>query len=262
MLIPELDGGLGNMMFQIASAYALAKDTGHRFGIIDIPMPPPKHSSMDYKTTIFKDWYFFKTNLLPSQKVIEHNCYRIDKQLLRNIRDEHGVLLAGYFQKHDYLDPYKKEIQQLFDLPFHYELQKKYHDIEKAYFIHVRRGDYVGNSFHELDLTSYYQRAIEMIRTKDPQAIAYIVSNDIKWCKEWSLLQGIPHRYIQENEVDTLAIMAQCGKGGISSNSSFGWWGLYLNTNRPHLILPSRWFPHTIVNADGYHFKEATVLTV
>lgn len=250
------------MMFQFASTYALAKQTGHRFGITDIPLPPPGHSSMEYKTTIFKDWFFFKTNLLPSHKIVEHHALPIDLNTLRVIPDEKGVIMSGYFQKHYYLDPCQQDIQQLFDLPFTIELEERYPDIHDAYFLHVRRGDYVGNRFHELDLAQYYEKAIENIRTSKPHAVAYIVSNDIEWCKQWDVLQHIPHRFIKENEVDTLAIMKQCNVGGIASNSSFGWWGLYLNRSRPHLILPSKWFPHDMVHADGYHFKGATSIEV
>jgi hypothetical protein len=263
MLIPEFDGGLGNMMFQFASTYALAKQTGHRFGVFDIPLPPPKHSLMDYKSTILKDWFFFKTNLLPSHKVIEHNGLPLDLDKIRAIPDEHGVILSGYFQKHYFLDPYKEEVKQLFDIPFSKELENRYPDINNAYFLHVRRGDYVGNKFHELDLTKYYERAIQRINsTTQGTGIAYIVSNDIEWCRKWDLLKNIPHRFVEENEVYTLAIMIRCGLGGVACNSSFSWWGLYLDTNRPHLILPSKWLPHDIVYTDGYYFKEATVIEV
>jgi hypothetical protein len=262
MLLPEFSGGLGNMMFQFASTYALAKQTGHRFGIIDIPLPPPGHSSMDYKISIFKDWYFFKTNLLPSHKIVEHNALPIDLNTLRDIPDEKGVIMSGYFQKHYYLEPYKEEIEKLFDIPFPTDLQKRYPDIQNAYFLHVRRGDYVGNRFHELDLMPYYEKAIQLIRTSHPHAIAYIVSNDIEWCKQWNILEHIPHRFIEENEVDTLSIMMRCRLGGIACNSSFSWWSLYLNTHRPYLILPSKWFPHDIIYADGYYFKGTTIIYV
>jgi hypothetical protein len=263
MLLPEFSGGLGNMMFQFASTYALAKATGHRFGITDIPLPPPSHSTMDYKTTIFKDWYFFKTNILPSHKIIEHNALPVDLSSIRAISDEKGVILSGYFQKHYYLDSYQTEIKQLFDLPLSTELHRKYPDMNHAYFLHVRRGDYVGNSFHELDLMDYYERAIQRIQKEtNSKAIAYVVSNDIEWCKQSPLLQDIPHRFVTENEVDTLAIMIRCGLGGIASNSSFSWWGLYLQPNRRHLIVPSKWFPHGMVHADGYYFKGTTVLDV
>jgi len=256
MLIPEFAGGLGNMMFQMASTYAIAKQTGHSFGITDIPLPPAKHSSMDYKETIFKDWFFYKTNVLSTKRIVEQDALPIDMDAIRSIPNHHGVVLSGYFQRQEYLTPYKKEVLRLFDLPV--PSLTKYPDIQDAYFIHVRRGDYVGNSFHELDLTNYYKKAIETIG----EGVAYIVSNDTEWCKQSSLFQHIPHRFIEENEVDTLAIMTQCGKGGIAANSSFSWWGLYWNTNRPFLILPPSWYPHNKIRSDGYYFKEATMISI
>lgn len=122
----------------------------------------------------------------------------------------------------------------------------------------MRRGDYVGNKHHELDLSNYYEKAIQHIG----KGIAYIVSNDMEWCKNWDFLKSIPHRFVEENEVDTLIIMSKCSLGGITANSSYSWWGLYLNTDRPNLIIPGKWFPDIMRKSDGFAFEEATVLEV
>lgn len=259
MLIPEFGGGLGNLMFQLASVYAIAKQTGHRFGIHHIPLPPPNHSMMDYTQNILKRWLAFTTQALPSQKIMEHNAQRLNLQQIRLIPDHAVVRMAGYFQRYEYLEPHKEAVLSLFDLDIDEGLARKYEGMEDAYFLHVRRGDYVGNSFHEMNYTNYYKRATELIGT---DKVAYIVSNDIDWCKQWEFLKTIPHRFVEEEEVDTLKIMMRCGLGGIAANSSFSWWGLYLNTNRPYLILPSKWYPHHIIQEDGYYFKEATVVAV
>lgn len=258
MLISEFAGGLGNMMFQLASVYSMAKQTGHRFGIQDIPLPPSKHSSMDYKQTIFRKWLSFQTNVVPSHKILEHNANRMDLDGIRRLGDGTVTLMTGYFQRYEYLEPNKEEVIGLFDLELSSELKEKYGELDQAYFLHIRRGDYVGNSYHEMNYEEYYKRAVEHIGG----GVAYIVSNDIEWCRGWEWLKTIPHRLVEENEVDTLKIMMRCGWGGIAANSSFSWWGLYLNTNRPNLILPSKWYPHNIVNADGYYFKEATIIEV
>ena len=263
MLIPEFMGGLGNMMFQLASTYGIAKKTNHSFGIIDIPLPPSKHSTMDYKTNIFKDWFVYKTNLLPSHKIYEHNAQSIHLPTVQNIPTPIGVMMSGYFQRHEYLDDIRADLPLLFHLPWTPDLDKTYgNTLTCAYFLHVRRGDYVNNPFHEMDYTLYYKRAIQQIRSEHPDAIAYVVSNDLAWCKQWDLLKDIPHRFMEEDEVTSLQIMMRCGLGGIAANSSFSWWGLYLNTARPHLILPSKWYPHHVVASDGYYFKEATVVAV
>ena len=62
MLIPTLEGGLGNMMFQLGATYSFAKQYGHTFGLHAIPMPPEQHSNMDYKTTILKPWLQYSTH--------------------------------------------------------------------------------------------------------------------------------------------------------------------------------------------------------
>lgn len=258
MLIPEFQGGLGNMMFQLASTYSIAKQTGHDFGVLGIPMPPTKHSSIDYKKNIFSKWVKYRTKLRPTSRFFEVNSKFIDLELVKKIPNTTISTMYGYFQHEKYLRPFKKEVIDLFDLSIDPSVLEKYKDIDNAFFLHVRRGDYVGNSFHELDLKSYYERAVKLIG----KGIAYIVSNDVDWCKQWDFLKTIPHCFVEENDADTLIIMSKCGLGGIGANSSFSWWGLYLNTNRPHLIIPEKWFPHEQLQQDGFKFEEVTVLNL
>lgn len=258
MLIPEFMGGLGNMMFQFASTYAIAKQTGHDFGVLNIPMPPEKHSNIDYTKNIFSKWTLYKTNKTPQLQIKEYNSQLLDLNRIRDISNDVITSLNGYFQYESYLKPYKAEVLDLFDLSIAPTILEKYNDIGNAYFLHIRRGDYVGNSFHELDLTEYYRRAIEYIG----KGVAYIVSNDIEWCKQWNFLKTVPHRFVEENDIDTLIIMSLCGLGGITANSSFSWWGLYLNTNRPYLIMPSRWYPHNILKGDGYYFEGSHTIEI
>ena len=258
MLIPEFMGGLGNMMFQLASTYAIAKQTGHSFGVLSIPMPPEKHSKTDYTKNIFSKWKTHKTDKQPQIQFREDNSQLIDLNHIRNISNSVIVSLYGYFQYESYLKPHRTDVLDLFDLSIAPEILEKYDDIDNAYFLHIRRGDYVGNSFHEMDLTDYYRRAIQHIG----KGVAYIVSNDIEWCKQWDFLKTVPHRFVEESDIDTLILMSRCGLGGITANSSFSWWGLYLNTNRPNLIMPNRWYPHNILKGDGYYFEGSTILYV
>ena len=273
MLIPEFMGGLGNMMFQYASTYSISKYSGHDFKIIDIPMPPEKHSNIDYKYNILKKWIEYKIDIndLDENRVFtiynENDSKIINLNIFKSINNDTVVKMHGYYQYENYLRPYKNEIINLFDLSIEDSILNKYKDINNAYFLHIRRGDYVGNSYHELDLTNYYTKAINHIINKDiykdiNNPIAYIVSNDIEWCKNWSIIKDIPHRFIEENDVNTLLIMMRCGLGGITANSTYSWWGLYLNTDRPNLIIPDRWFPHNHIPSDRLYFKEATIISI
>lgn len=255
MLIPHFMGGLGNMMFQVSSVYSIAKQTGHDFSIGDIPMPPEKHSNIDYTKNILKPWLRFKRNIVPTLVFRENNGYPISLEMIKSIPNSVPVVMIGYFQNATYIEPYRDEILPLFDLPK--EILKKYDDIDESYFLHIRRGDYVGNAYHEMDLSNYYKKSVEHIGS----GIAYVVSNDNAWCEEWQFLKDIRSRIIKENEVDTLSVMSSCGKGGIAVNSSFSWWGLYLNKNRPYLIVPNKWFPLEHVYEKGYYFDGCCVVS-
>jgi hypothetical protein len=237
MIIPELSGGLGNLLLQLSANYSFAKQTGHEFGIYDIPMPPEKHSNTNYSESILKPWLKYKVSCSFTHRIAQAgNGAIISIDEFKQYDKESIIYTQGYWQYYEYIEPYKNEILSMIDL--NTDILSSYSDITDAYFLHVRRGDYVGNRYYELDLNSYYKKAIERIGT----GIAYIVSNDIPWCESWSYLDDIRHQIIQENDVDTLSLMAHCKKGGIAANSTFSWWGLYLNTNRPNLIIPNKWY--------------------
>jgi hypothetical protein len=248
MLLSDFCGGLGNLMFQCASIYGLAKQTGHAYGLHNIPLPPAKHSRMDYRQSILAPWMQFQTRAATTSEYWEPNrAWDISELCGRS-----GVIrMKGYWQRSSYIEPHKEEILQLFALNRDVVARPAYADYDDAYFLHVRRGDYVGNRYHELPMEGYYQRAIDRISG----GIAYVVSNDPAWCESWQRMADVRHLVVRENEVDTLSLMAACGRGGVAANSSFSWWGLYLNGERPHMYIPERYFPtHISVYDGGYDF--------
>jgi hypothetical protein len=243
MLIPHILGGLGNVMFELASVYSISKQVEHSFGIYELTNHQIAHATVDATQTILRPWLQF--TIKPSiynATFSEKNGYIPDISILRNYSNDVHVRMKGCFQRQSLIAPYKTEILKLFDVP----------DVTvepNSYFLHVRRGDYVGNSFHEFNLNDYYRRAI----AKFPQsATVHIVSNDIEWCKSWSVLDDIHHTFVSGDEVTTLAHMAHCDLGGIAANSSYSWWGLYLNTERPIMCMPDRFFPHNFIYQDDY----------
>lgn len=258
MLIPEPAGGLGNIMFQLASCYSIAKDTGHRFALHKIPFPSSNHSTIDYMESILKPWEKFCTTTLPSAIIQDKNAQPIAYNEFSKYNDDVIVQVKGTLQSYKYFESHKDEIVPLFDLQSDAVHKENYNDMDMAYFLHVRRGDFVNNWFHYIDLTNYYKKAVEQFNSN----LVYVFSNDISWCEDWEMLKDKRCVFVNENEVDSLAIMTQCGKGGIAANSSFSWWGLYLNTNRDKLIFPSKFFPHDILYQDGYAAKEFMIIDV
>ena len=120
-----------------------------------------------------------------------------------------------------------------------------------AVSIHFRRGDYVGNAVHETDKTVYYKEAMELIESKVENPVYFLFSDDIPWVKE-NFTTSFETHYIDFNDASTnfedLKLMSSC-QHNIMANSSFSWWGAWLNSNpNKTVIAPKLWFNDEKVN--------------
>ena len=115
--------------------------------------------------------------------------------------------------------------------------------------IHVRRGDYESNphaqKFHgNISTIKYYQKAIEHINSHTKNPFFLIFSNDLDYVeKEFTFLKNKKIVSINKNENSHLDmfLMSQCNHN-ILANSSFSWWGAYLNmTPNKIVICPKKW---------------------
>lgn len=134
-----------------------------------------------------------------------------------------------YIQDEKYFEKYKDEIKGLYGS-----------DIGSLPYIavHVRRGDYVDNTFYvDLFEDGYYERAMELF----PDERFLIFSDDIEWCKKQELFSFCALFSEGKSEVDDLNAMASC-KGHIIANSSFSWWGAYLSPHGGKVVAPKKWF--------------------
>jgi len=125
--------------------------------------------------------------------------------------------------------------------------------------VHIRRGDYVTNpityKYHGLCSLDYYERAISEISktTEDPHF--FMFSDDPRWVKE-NIKTNYPTTYITHNTPaqghEDLNLMFKC-KHNIIANSSFSWWGAWLNINPNKIVYaPSRWANNFSVNTRGF----------
>lgn len=130
-----------------------------------------------------------------------------------------------------------------------------------AVSLHIRRGDYIDNSFYiNLWETDYYKRAIDIFmkdaqenNKENPNFIVFCRDNqgweqdkaDRQWCRD-NLYPLLGDRFElppkENSETDDLNLMASC-RSNIMANSSFSWWAAYLNPN-PHktVVCPKNWF--------------------
>jgi Glycosyl transferase family 11 len=246
----QLIGGLGNWMFQIAFLEYLNYHNIDAY--IHAELERSHHSSMNYFETIFNKW---NAKLVFNQNpmIITEDAYH-ERDLVNECKvlDGHRVLIVGYFQDYKYIT---NQFLSKIVIPTH--TLEKYSNIGNTVFLHIRGGDYINTTGFDLKLDNkYYPNAIKQF----PEGTHFSVfTNDIDYAKSRTFLNDISYSFVNENELDSLFLMSQCS-GGICANSTFSWWGAYLNRNRK-LTWPSKFMnaPHC---AEGYRFPELIVLDV
>lgn len=123
--------------------------------------------------------------------------------------------------------------------------------------LHVRRGDYVANKKNQLIYCAcsldYYQAAIQYISAHVENPNFFIFSDDLAWVKS-SLKMDFPCQYVDHNQgaesYNDMRLMSLC-KHNIIANSSFSWWGAWLNMNPDKIVIaPKKWFFKEIYTKD------------
>ena len=269
-----VDSGLGNQMFKIASAYGIAKRNNRNMVAIAYDCHcTHTNNPYAYYSTIFRGIPHIRENrVMLTNRYQEplRDCWVYNPNILENQHED--VFLGGYFQNDNYFREYKDEISKMFLRQEMLDnLSNRFPEAKNSYFIHIRRGDYLMNQNYWIDMDKYYTTAIQYILSKDPYAHFYVFSNDLPFCKQWHVLKYTPEETIQlmwdpapkkpqlnitfvENlgDVESLYLMVLCRLGGICANSTFSWWGSYLNDNSEKIVtIPKRWF-----NDSSYPFQD------
>lgn len=223
-------GQLGNKMFILAAMYGWAKEHNADLAI--------------------SDWGY--SNVFPMTKKYIRSDYAANYAYVESqfnymkIPYINGTLaLHGYFQSEKYFEHCKADIIQLFapELKVAAAARKVIEGLDDLCSIHIRRTDYLNEAqknYHGNMTLEYYQNAMSKVKSKN-----YIIfSDDIAWCKQNLVGDNIFYSENQSNVVDLIA-MAMC-KNNIIANSSFSWWGSYLNPNPNKIIIaPKNWFGPT-----------------
>ncbi|MFC0427914.1 alpha-1,2-fucosyltransferase [Chryseobacterium scophthalmum] len=282
MVAVELIGGLGNQMFQYATARALALHRDEPLSIDgrlfdnyklrnfclshfsieaivvknDLPLKTPGFSKKVVDQILKKTNTFILQNKLFS--VYQEKNLLFDDSLFRN--GKKNIYLKGYFQSEKYFVKYEDQLRKDFKIVT--PLKKETIDLLKiikeknSVSLHIRRGDYVSNptvnAIHGTCDLNYYHRAIEIVKEKILHPVFFIFSDDIDWAKENLKLENTTY-FVDFNDASTsyedLKLMSAC-KHNIIANSSFSWWGAWLNTNKSKTVIaPSKWFNTDVLNS-------------
>lgn len=241
------NGRLGNQMFQIAATIAYGIEHG--------------------KWAVFPKWDYSRFMKYPlnegeCQYPVVHREPAFTFSEIPAI--EGNVDLHGYFQSEKYFSNFSDHIRRIFRLSDEHEKIVKewflnrinsHQGIEHTCSIHVRRGDYEKNehtkAFHGLLGMDYYQAAVRLIKYPAEQVLFFIVSDDPDWCEKnfgW-----LPNKVVSRNsEIMDLYMQAYCTIN-IIANSSFSWWGHWLNQHPDKIcIAPKNWFANGPDSQDIY----------
>lgn len=272
MIIVKLLGGLGNQMFQYAIGRSLAIRNNTDLKL-DISLYQTEQEGMEkrkYELNCFalEDCFFASAHdlfwienrkskrllkkIIPIKRwmrVIKEKSPEFDLSIL-NLPD--NVYLDGYWNSEKYFLKVKDSIKKEFVFKGQISSENKELLIlitsVESISLHIRRGDYVNDyktlQHHGLCDIDYYSKAIETIGDKVQSPYFFVFSDDLEWAKT-NLKLKYPVVYIDNNRKDDsfwdMYLMCKC-KHNIIANSTFSWWGAWLNENPNKIIIaPQKW---------------------
>jgi hypothetical protein len=277
MIYVRLFGGLGNQLFQYATARAISLRLGVDLGLdrrylqrdpshlgfalghfaINAELDPaglPPHRSRAVAYVLWRAG-------LGQPRFLRERGLGLNPKVI-SARD--GTYLHGYFQSEDYFSHAIEKIRQELRIttPPSAENREWLDRImadDQAVSVHVRRGDYVSvakaNATHGTCDPDYYTTAVAEISARGAlRPRAYVFSDDPDWART-HLKLGVETVVVGHNgpmqHYEDLRLISAC-RHHVIANSSFSWWGAWLNPARAKIVIaPKRWFAtDKLVNPD------------
>ena len=274
MIITKLQGGLGNQMFQYALGRHLAvkNDVPVKLDIAALEKNTQDITKRSYGLSVFnieesfatekeiswfkkyrfkrgKFWFWYNRTIADRSRYAWEKQFNFEPWIL-TLKDP--VYLDGYWNTEKYFEGIADVIRKEFTL------KKGLGDISEKLLseiakmesvsLHVRRGDYVSDQRTSAWLgvcsNEYYTQAIQKITEKVTNPHFFIFSDDPVWARE-NITPKFPTTYMPNNSKhpeEDMYLMSQC-KHNIIANSSFSWWGAWLNINPNKIVIaPQKWF--------------------
>ena len=281
MVIVRLTGGLGNQMFQ----YAVGRKVAHVHGVelnLDIfgfesytlrkyvlgafNIQEKFATSEEVKALTVRKRGFFKPLIAKAmgRKLVSASSYIREKQFhfdpeIQNLPD--NVYLDGYWQSEKYFMGIEDTIRKEFIVKTdqkgkNFKLAELIESCDSV-SLHIRRGDHVSDPETQKRYGTcnldYYHRCIEFLTRFVKKPHFFIFSDDPVWARD-NLNLAYTTTFVDHNSEDKnyedLRLMSQC-KHNIIANSSFSWWGAWLNNNPNKLVYaPKRWLADTTAAGD------------
>jgi hypothetical protein len=160
-----------------------------------------------------------------------------------------GAVLRGYFQSEKYFHPIRETIRKELRLrqepctPDFLAYRDRIRE-SNSVSLHIRRGDYLRYDVHNLLGLSYYLRAAAYYRERLENVRFYIFSDDLVWSRRniaWEDVVFVDLRDSSRRPMESIELMRTC-RNHIIANSTFSWWGAWLNDRPGKTVLaPDYW---------------------
>ncbi|MFI3240217.1 MAG: alpha-1,2-fucosyltransferase [Bacteroidales bacterium] len=274
MNIVRISAGLGNQMFQYA-LYLSLREVNPDI-VIDISefkyrkhhqgyeleeifnITPDVASESEVATMVDTSKSFIaeiRRKLFGKRNLSGNHLKESDFDYMAGLDKLTNTYFEGYWQSYRYFEDIEQIVREQFSFkkPLTERNRECATKIEatESVSIHIRRGDYTkSRRWHNIGSicnSDYYNWAMASINASIPDAVYFVFSDDIQWVRE---NLNIPNAtYIDWNvgaaSHNDLRLMSLC-KHNIIANSSFSWWGAYLNNNEDKIVIaPSKWYRDT-----------------
>lgn len=275
MIIVRISGGLGNQMFQYAMARSIcsARQVELKIDLRSFENYPLHHGyelervfgiglanadRIDFSNLLGWRDYPLVLSLMSRRKMkwARGRHIVVEPQFrywpdVKNVNDE--SYLYGFWQSEKYFQDTSHVIRNdfKFEQPLFGENAETLERILNCNSIslHIRRADYASDkntlATHGLCSLEYYRNAVNYVSARVEAPEFFVFSDEISWAKD-NLKMDYPCHFVANNNNRTsfndMHLMSRCGSH-IIANSSFSWWGAWLNPNPKKIVIaPRKWF--------------------
>ena len=284
MIKIKIQAGLGNQFFQYALARAIKEKTKKEV-ILDLSFYTPNgvvkgDTVRGYELDKFNIDQNIKLSYKPTPKVqvilekVIRRIFNLSSYVFYKIyfNPLYGFYLIGFWQSEKYFKDIEEIIRKEFTLKDLIEnrgesdlskiILNKIKSSKYSISVNIRRGDYANNplirNHYGLISKDYFIKGVEYVNKNlnlnNLDTNIFIFSDDIEWCKNNLLeLEEFGNViFVSEklSPTDTLHLISIC-KSNVIANSSFSWWGAWLNTNSEKIIIaPKNWMKAHVKTKD------------
>ena len=262
----HFSGGLGNQMFQYALFTALNEQGKNIMANISACNLPGKACFILPEVFDIPQLTYISSEEENSmiQKAIksgeygefciynENMTYGIEKRAEKSLLKYEKGIIWGIHQTYYFAEIKRKELLKAFK--FNCEKDASLSEYLKkiprnAVSMHIRRGDYLTDKnaciYGDICTDAYYEQAIKLIKEKVNNPTFLLFSDDIEYVKKNFIIENAI--YVEKNHFSTyedwydMFLMSKC-EHNIIANSTFSWWGAWLNQNPEKIVIaPRRW---------------------